>query len=565
MIDVVVVCADTCRIYHFYVKISIRFCAMLDKFSNCNVHHKTHRRSCIARAVRLFAMVHVGAVHNSSDVDTDEDGASPWMPYAAPILFAVSLAAVAVARHCGRGWRRALDHGPCARRGVKRAFCLAQRMSVGSVAVVALLVLSAVAFVVLRLVGGGWSTATLISATGSLCLLVAAVVTLPTTRTQLWVAAFGLPFERAVRFHRVVGRLLVACIVAHGAAATARHGTAVLSLQPVAGSHGHAPLAGLLAAALFGTVAAFAQEPLRRQRFEVFYYTHFLFVPGFAIAAVHSPTLLLYVAPSALVWLYDRFLRFRRSRRVVAVDGARTHGAADSNLVLMTLSIPNFRWCPGQYVFVNVPTVSRWQWHPASLMPAPSVEVGGAHGDVGGPQFAICFKSHGAHSWTGKVAAAVASRTLPSLDVRVDGPLGHVNLDLTHYDHVVVVAGGIGITPMLSIVHDLAGRMKGGMLRSLRVVHVVWAVRQQAVLDVFLPELAQLGTDAPQVSIDVHVTDARTLAGGGQLRGRSRTTYRLLSSRPNIPNVLERAADRHSRVRVCARAQRVGALGTLHA
>lgn len=53
-------------------------------------------------------------------------------------------------------------------------------------------------------------------ALGFLSAFLLAATLLPVTRNSVWVAAAGVPFERAVRFHRGCARLFVVCILAHG-------------------------------------------------------------------------------------------------------------------------------------------------------------------------------------------------------------------------------------------------------------------------------------------------------------------------------------------------------------
>ncbi len=46
--------------------------------------------------------------------------------------------------------------------------------------------------------------------------------------------------------------------------------------------------------------------------------------------------------------------------------------AYDDEVTRLQIRVPGFRHAAGQYVFVNVPAVSRWQWHPFSISSAPN-------------------------------------------------------------------------------------------------------------------------------------------------------------------------------------------------
>lgn len=67
------------------------------------------------------------------------------------------------------------------------------------------------------------------------------------------------------------------------------------------------------------------------------------------------------------------------------------------------------------------------------------------------------------------------------LTVHVDGPYGNTIFETSRYDAVILVAGGIGITPLhgvLRFLHQLAVANFGPARR----VHLVWCVREPALL-----------------------------------------------------------------------------------
>eukprot|EP01036_Dinobryon_divergens_P024395 gene24395-32842_t len=74
----------------------------------------------------------------------------------------------------------------------------------------------------------------------------------------------------------------------------------------------------------------------------------------------------------------------------------------------------------GQYVLINIPSIDLFAWHPFSIASAPS-EPGGST-----THFIQAMRPN---EWT--------------------GPYG-TPLDLTRYTHIVLIAGGIGITPVYS-------------------------------------------------------------------------------------------------------------------
>jgi NAD(P)H-flavin reductase len=144
-----------------------------------------------------------------------------------------------------------------------------------------------------------------------------------------------------------------------------------------------------------------------------------------------------------------------------------------------------FKFKPGQYVFLCIPEISSLEWHPFSISSAP-------HEDL------VTFHVRSLGDWTSKLANLVSTvsefNTVPvPFDLFVDGPYGTLSIDLdghlptTNYSHVVILCGGIGITPMRSIVNQLHYESIQQKKRSwMRSVRLVWAVRDFDILSAFV-------------------------------------------------------------------------------
>ena len=62
---------------------------------------------------------------------------------------------------------------------------------------------------------------------GVLCFL----VVLPASRTSIWVIVFGIPFERAIKWHRLFGKLFIGSVYLHLLVVLWRYGANVLTSQ----------------------------------------------------------------------------------------------------------------------------------------------------------------------------------------------------------------------------------------------------------------------------------------------------------------------------------------------
>jgi ferredoxin-NADP reductase len=118
----------------------------------------------------------------------------------------------------------------------------------------------------------------------------------------------------------------------------------------------------------------------------------------------------------------------------------------------------------GQYVFLNFPQVSLLQWHPFTLTSSPMDE----HCEV-------LIKNLGDH--TEKLIRKAVSTQ--SLYVRVDGPYGKWNFDPLNADHLILVAGGIGVTPFIGLLRNIYGADNSSAphYSRLKSVSLVWACR----------------------------------------------------------------------------------------
>ena len=115
-----------------------------------------------------------------------------------------------------------------------------------------------------------------------------------------------------------------------------------------------------------------ALDYFRRRYFEVFFYTHHLYILIFFYALIHAWSIWYFLAPGITLYFFDRLIRFvRGSHKVDVVSIAYGFGG---NIRIEFRPPPGFSWKAGQYVFLNVPAVSIFQWHPFSISVSPYSE-----------------------------------------------------------------------------------------------------------------------------------------------------------------------------------------------
>ncbi|KAJ3039910.1 hypothetical protein HDV00_011693, partial [Rhizophlyctis rosea] len=133
-----------------------------------------------------------------------------------------------------------------------------------------------------------------------------------------------------------------------------------------------------------------------------------------------------------------------------------------------------FTYAPGQYLFICIPKLSPFEWHPFSISSSPH-----------DPTISIHIRALG--NWTRRVAslAATSDPSSPPPKIYIDGPYGEMTFPLEEYKNFIMISGGIGITPLQSVYNDLIYEWRSGR-RELRHVVFVWSVREGGSYDYLL-------------------------------------------------------------------------------
>jgi NAD(P)H-flavin reductase len=157
-----------------------------------------------------------------------------------------------------------------------------------------------------------------------------------------------------------------------------------------------------------------------------------------------------------------------------------------------------------QYLFINIPGISLLEWHPYSVSSGP---------DEGFIE--IHVKGLGKHTQE----LVNRAKNHRRLWVRVDGPYGNTNR-ITHrrYPVLVLVGGGIGVTPIMSFVNDLYRSnnvIKSKVQHCVEKVCLLWTIPSEDHYGWFRKQfeecLSAHAVDAsfPKFELSVYVTRAK--------------------------------------------------------
>ena len=311
------------------------------------------------------------------------------------------------------------------------------------------------------------------------------------------------PFDRVMWAHPLLGVVIIALIGVHMVGMWMSRGT-----DQILGDFGN--LAGVLSWVLMVVMAAFGF--LRGvTSYKLFKYTHMLFILAIGLAVIHFATLAIMLAPSVLLYVVDWILRYRRiaGQTAAGASGVRMKHIGGADAVVLEVPVPEWAVAPpaGSYAFVSVPEIS-WMPHPFT--------VAGFESDKRIATFVV--KVCG--PWTQELGKLAQSSGLPrAAVVRVDGPYGSLQTPLERHEAVVLIAGGVGVTPMLRMLQLLAENPI--QYPKLARVYFVWSLRTAALHTALDAQLTRHASMLRARGISVRVQIFLTSGATGTVGNRS--------------------------------------------
>uniref|UniRef100_A0A8C1H4Z0 NADPH oxidase 2 n=2 Tax=Cyprinus carpio TaxID=7962 RepID=A0A8C1H4Z0_CYPCA len=232
-----------------------------------------------------------------------------------------------------------------------------------------------------------------------------------------------------------------------------------------------------------------SMEVIRRSYFEVFWFTHHLFIVFFIGLVAHGigrivrgqtvesiivhdpkkchskfetwgqsgtdcpkpdfagnpPMTWKWVVGPMFLYVCERLVRFYRSQQKVVITKVVMH---PSKTLELQMKKKGFKMEVGQYVFMQCPSISQLEWHPFTLTSAPEEDHLSVHIRIVGDWTQALYTACG-----GDKTVVLDAWTLPKL--AVDGPFGTASEDVFRYEVVMLVGAGIGVTPFASVLKSV--------------------------------------------------------------------------------------------------------------
>lgn len=262
-----------------------------------------------------------------------------------------------------------------------------------------------------------------------------------------------------------------------------------------------------------------AKIEVRRKKFEIFWYIHnigylvfficlFLHACG-CFVSQRDPTdpkikvkcypynSWAWAMPGFALYFIERCIREARARQKTTLTKVIFH---PGNTMEIQFEKPGFDYRSGQYLFINIPEVSYWQWHPFTITSTPEEGFVSLH---------ICLLG----DWTNKAAEVLGCfkdginksnmSKLPTL--RIDGPFGAPAEDLYKYKVACLIGAGIGITPAAALLKSVWYKHFHNTPMELRKIYFFWINRDKDAFEWFQSLLATIEESVPRAFLEIHV------------------------------------------------------------
>ena len=181
---------------------------------------------------------------------------------------------------------------------------------------------------------------------------------------------------------------------------------------------------------------------------------HWIFMTLFIIMAIiHVPPngkILFFIAVGLqIIDIFVRqYINFGKPAKVKSIE------YLDANdVVKIVFTKKDFKFSPGQYVFLAIPSISRSQFHPFSISCSSNDEDNKGN-------FTLHIKCNGDFVETLREVVKNGTVTPKNMQIFVEGPYGRPAIPALEYSSIILLSGGIGITPMISIFADLIDNIK---------------------------------------------------------------------------------------------------------
>uniref|UniRef100_A0A8C9RKG7 NADPH oxidase 5 n=1 Tax=Scleropages formosus TaxID=113540 RepID=A0A8C9RKG7_SCLFO len=375
------------------------------------------------------------------------------------------------------------------------------------------------------------------------------VVVLMLRRCLTWLRATWvvrvLPLDQNILLHQIVGYAILVFTVVHTfahvmnfARMSHSHNTYrlweyLLTTRPGIGwVAGLASISGVILQLLVCLMVLCSCTFVRRSgHFEIFYWSHLSYIWVWVLLVLHCANFWKWFVVPGFAFLLEKVVGSAISHMnglyIVEVN------LLPSKVTHLVIKRPQFfHFKPGDYVYINIPAIAKYEWHPFTISSAPEQQdtlwlhirsmgqwtnrlyeyFRQADTPAASTKRLTMNMTNGQHRRKVQVSKLGDSHKFCNIKCYVDGPYGTPTRQIFTSEHAVLIGAGIGITPFASILQSIMYRyrmrkqncpnysyswcenIKDNEMK-LRKVDFIWINRDQKSFEWFVSLLTKLEMD----------------------------------------------------------------------
>ncbi|PVU88195.1 hypothetical protein BB561_005968 [Smittium simulii] len=289
---------------------------------------------------------------------------------------------------------------------------------------------------------------------------------------------------------------------------------------------------GFTAFALILVLAITTLPPIRNKFYEVFFYTHHLFIPITVVVIMHAKFYLFWKI-SIAIYVINKLLHLA-SIKTYSSNDITVNIINDQKMQLIfpkkntLFNDSASKNAFGKYMYVCCPQISPFQWHPFDLS-------GGR--DQSSDTVLIGIKG----TWTSKLLYKLGDSSSQNITLITSRAFHSPHSHIFENNVAILIAGGAGISPMIPIINRFIQNFASSKTTpTLQNIHLVWISRQapeMILLDQVINDLVAANL-IDRVSVSIYQTGSRNKTSKESEHVAEYTTkYHQISifyERPNI-------------------------------
>ena len=226
------------------------------------------------------------------------------------------------------------------------------------------------------------------SGSGTVLDIVIAITVLLGLRHNILSLLLGIPFERAIAAHKILGIAMIGVLVIHALIGLNSTGIALLTL-------------------LVTTCLSYILKPYF---FEIFYYYHILaYCAIIPVTIVHGA---LWTPIAGAVWIADLIVRYIICGKKINASIVKLPGG------VVRIHFPKcFDYEPGQYCFIRIHSIDTIEYHPFSVSSAPLEKI-------------TSFHVRALGDWSNRLMEMASTTDGLKMDIHIEGPYGSPAIEL---------------------------------------------------------------------------------------------------------------------------------------